>query len=63
MTDMAAPISTSTARDMVKEILEDVLEIPTIDGAKQIAEEYMMRGVYISPEYLLEVWTEMWGKR
>lgn len=58
--DMAAPISKSTARDMVKGILEDVLEIPTMDGAKRIAEEYMQRGVFIRPEYLMDVWNEMW---
>jgi hypothetical protein len=45
---------------MVKGILEDVLEIPTMDGAKRIAEEYMQRGVFIRPEYLMDVWNEMW---
>ena len=58
--DIAAPISTSTARDMVKGILEDVQEIPTIEAAKRISEEYMLRGCFIKPEYLLDVWVEMW---
>lgn len=56
--DMAAPISKSTARDMVKGILEDMEEIPTMDGAKRIAEEYLERGVFIEPEYLLDVWLD-----
>ena len=59
--DMAAPISKSTARDMVKGILEDMEEIPTMDGAKRIAEEYRERGVFIEPEYLLDVWLEIWN--
>ena len=62
MFDMIAPKSKSTARDMVRGILEDVNEIPTMDGAKRIAEEYMLRGVYIRPEYLLDVWMEEWKK-
>ena len=60
MFDMVHPISTFTARDMVKGILRDVNEIPTLDGAKRIAEEYTGR-VYIKPEYLLDVWMEMWN--
>ena len=58
--DMAHPISTSTARDMVKGILEDVQEIPTIEAAKRISNEYRLRGCFIKPEYLLDVWLEMW---
>ena len=60
MMDMAHPISTSTARDMVKGILEDVQEIPTIEAAKRISDEYRLRGCFIKPEYLLDVWVEMW---
>lgn len=60
MMDMAHPISTSTARDMVKGILEDVQEIPTIEAAKRISDEYRLRGCFIKPEYLLDVWLEMW---
>lgn len=60
MWGQAAPISTSTARDMVKGILEDIMEIPTLTGAERIAEEYRNRGVYIRPEYLLDVWMELW---
>ena len=58
--DMVCRISTSTARDMVRGIVEDIEEIPTMIGAKRIAEEYMERGVYIRPEYLLDVWMEKW---
>lgn len=58
--DMAAPISKSTARDMVKGILEDVQEIPNIEAARRISDEYMLRGVFIRPEYLLDVWLGMW---
>ena len=60
MMDMAHPISTSTARDMVKGILEDVQEIPTIEAANRISNEYRLRGCFIKPEYLLDVWLEMW---
>lgn len=60
ISDITAPISKSTARDMVKGILEDIQEIPTIEAAKRISEEYMLRGCYIKPEYLLDVWVEMW---
>lgn len=60
ISDIVAPISKSTARDMVKGILEDVQEIPTIEAAKRISDEYMLRGCFIKPEYLLDVWLEMW---
>ena len=50
--------STSTARDMVRGIIEDVNELPTIYAAREIAEKYKERGVYIKPEYLLDVWME-----
>lgn len=56
--DMVCRISTSTARDMVRGILEDVEELPTIYAAQRIAEEYKLRGVWIKPEYLLDVWME-----
>ena len=56
--DMVCRVSKSTARDMVRGILEDVQELPTIYGARRIAEEYMKRGVFIKPEYLLDVWME-----
>ena len=62
MHDMIAPKSKSTARDMVRGILEDVSEIPTMNAAKRIAEEYMQRGVYVKPEYLLDVWMEEWER-
>lgn len=58
--DMVCKISKSTARDMVYGILEDVQEIPTIEAAKRISDEYLLRGCYIKPEYLLEVWLDMW---
>lgn len=61
--DMVTRKSTSTARDMVKAILEDVSEIPTMQAAERIAEEYGMRGVYIKPEYLLDVWMDIWKEQ
>lgn len=60
---MATPKSTVTARDMTRAMLEDVNEIPTMDGAARIADEYWLRGVYIRPEYLLDVWLELWKER
>lgn len=63
MVDIVAPKSNSTARDMVRGILEDVEEIPTIDAAERIADEYWLRGVFIRPEYLLDVWMEIWKER
>ena len=61
--DMVCRISKSTARDMVRGILEDVQEIPTIEAARRISEEYTVRGCFIKPEYLLDVWMEMWKDR
>ena len=58
---MAHPISTCTARDMVRGILEQVDEIPNMPAAEKIAEEYCRRGVWIRPEYLMDVWMDMWG--
>lgn len=60
MMDMVCRISKSTARDMVRGMVEDLEEIPTIYGAQRIAEEYKGRGVFIRPEYLLDVWMETW---
>ena len=62
MFDMACRKSTSTARDMVRGIIEDVQELPTIYAAREIAEKYKERGVYIKPEYLLDVWLETVGR-
>ena len=56
--DIVCRQSTITARDMVRAILEDVDELPTIYAAQKIAEEYLDRGVYIKPEYLLDVWLD-----
>ena len=56
--DMVCRISKSTARDMVRGIIEDVNELPTIYAAREISEKYKERGVYIKPEYLLDVWLE-----
>ena len=61
--DIVCRQSKSTARDMVRGILEDVNEIPTLAAAQRIAEEYKLRGVYIRPEYLLDVWMEIWGEQ
>lgn len=63
MWEMVAPKSTVTARDMTRAMLEGVNEIPTLDGATRIADEYWLRGVYIRPEYLLDVWLEIWKER
>lgn len=56
--DIVCRQSKSTARDMARGIIEDVEELPTIYAAREIAERYKERGVYIKPEYLLEVWEE-----
>ena len=56
--DIVCRQSKSTARDMVRGIIEDVEELPTIYAAREIAERYKERGVYIKPEYLLDVWEE-----
>lgn len=56
--DMICRISKSTARDMVRGIIEDVEELPTIYAAREIAEKWKERGVFIKPEYLLDVWEE-----
>lgn len=55
--------SQTTARDMVRGIVDGITEIPTLTGAQRIAEEYMARGVFIRPEYLLDVWIEEWKKQ
>ena len=60
--DMVCRKSTSTARDMVRGILEVETEAPTMEAARRISEEYMLRGCYIKPEYMLDVWTEMAGR-
>ena len=60
--DMVCRISKSTARDMARGIVEDVQEIPTIEAAKRISDEYRLRGCYIKPEYLLDVWIEIWKR-
>jgi hypothetical protein len=62
MMDMVHHISKSTARDMVAGVLEDVQEIPTIEAARRISNEYMLRGCYIKPEYLLDVWLDLWER-
>ena len=59
---MVCRISKSTARDMVRGIIEDAEELPTIYAAREIAEKYKERGVYIKPEYLLDVWMETAGR-
>lgn len=62
ISDITHPISGSTARDMVMGILEDVQEIPTMEAAKRISDEYLTRGVFIKPEYLLDIWLDMWNR-
>lgn len=58
MWDMVYKQSTSTARDMARAMVEDVEEEPSLDGAKRISAEWLERGVYVRPEYLLDVWDE-----
>ena len=60
--DMIHPISNSTARDELKALIradQRFLQIPTPEAAEQIANDlYRARGLYVSTEYLLEVWQE-----
>jgi len=58
MSDMFCKQSTVTARDIAIGILAGVDEPLTMEAAERISEEYQRRGVYIRPEYLLDVWTE-----
>jgi len=60
--DMVCRISKSTARDMVRGIIEDAEELPSIYAAREIAEKWKERGVFIKPEYLLDVWLETVGR-
>ena len=63
MLDMVCRQSASTARDMVRAMIEDVAEEPSLEAAARIADEYALRGMYIRPEYLLDVWLEIWKER
>ena len=58
--DIVCRISKSTARDMARGILEGIQEIPTMEAARRISAEYSLRGCFIKPEYLLDVWLEVW---
>ena len=61
------PISKVTARDILKDIIRNdprFLETPTIDGAIHLADElHKERGMFVRPDYLLDVWTEMTKER
>lgn len=59
---MVSKISSITARDIVRIMLKDVIEIPTIEAAKGIAEEYRLKGGYVDQTFLVEVWMDIWGK-
>ena len=59
---MVCRISKGTARDMVRGIIEDAEELPSIYAAREIAEKWKERGVFIKPEYLLDVWMETVGR-
>ena len=61
--DIVSRTSKSTARDMARSIVEDIQEIPTLDACRRIADEYSVRGCYIKPEYLLDIWLEVWKER
>lgn len=62
MTDMIHPHSNSNARDTLKALIredERFLQIPTREAANEIANElYRTRHLYVSTDYLLEVWQE-----
>ena len=63
MSDMIHPISTTNARDQLKDLIRKdprfFEQIPTKEAADQIANDlYRERGIYIRTEYLLEVWQE-----
>ena len=66
MSDMIHPISTTNARDTLRSIIRDderFLQIPTRETAEQIANDiYRERKLYISTDYLLEVWMEEFTK-
>lgn len=57
--DMVCRQSTITARDILREMLSNKEVTPSIEAAKAIAEEYRMKGGYIKPELILDVWREM----
>ena len=62
MIDMIHPTSTSNARGQLKELIRKdnrFQQIPTKETADQIANDlYRYRGLYVTTEYLLEVWQE-----
>ena len=61
------PISKVTARDILKDILRGdarIKETPSKDGAIHLADElHKERGMFVRPDYLLDVWTEMTKER
>ena len=62
MNTMIHPTSTTNARDQLKELIRKdnrFQQIPTKETADQIANDlYRYRGIYVTTEYLLEVWQE-----
>ena len=62
MNDMIHPQSDANAREQLKELLRKdsrFLQIPTKEAADQIANDlYRYRHIYVSTDYLLEVWQE-----
>lgn len=62
MNDMIHPHSDASARDALKGLIREdprFLQIPTREAADQIANDlYRTRNLYVSTDYLLEVWQE-----
>lgn len=60
--DINHPIAKTNARDILKALIredERFLQIPTREAADEIANElYRTRHLYVSTDYLLEVWQE-----
>ena len=64
--NFVAPISKVTARDLLKaELIREGLpqEIPTREGAELWAADLMKKnGGYIRPDFLLDVWLELFRR-
>ena len=62
ISDINHPIANTNARETLKALIradQRFMQIPTRETAEQIANDlYRARGLYVSTEYLLEVWQE-----
>lgn len=60
MIDCVAPISKTSGRDILKQIIESderFSRLPNMEDAERISAELMKeRGFYVRPLYLLDVW-------